>query len=48
MTSSTVWGSVSAAKGFSAACAADRIYIPMTGLAQYWSGQSPTPPSGWR
>ena len=40
VTSSTVWGSVSAAKGFSAACAADRIYIPMTGLAQYWSGQT--------
>ncbi len=39
VTSSTVWGSVSAAKGFTG-CAADRIYIPMTGLAQYWSGQT--------
>jgi RHS repeat-associated protein len=40
VTSQQVWGSVSAARGFSAACAADRIYIPMTGLAQYWSGQT--------
>ncbi|MFI7067071.1 RHS repeat-associated core domain-containing protein [Kribbella sp. NPDC050124] len=39
VTSSTVWGSVSAAKGFTG-CAADRIYIPMTGLAQYWSEQT--------
>ncbi|MEU4607437.1 DNRLRE domain-containing protein [Kribbella sp. NPDC023972] len=37
-TSIQVWGSVSAAKGFSAACAADRVYIPMTGLAQFWAG----------
>ncbi|TDO44613.1 RHS repeat-associated protein [Kribbella sp. VKM Ac-2527] len=36
-TSIQVWGSVSAAKGFSSACAADRIYIPMTGLARFWS-----------
>ncbi|WP_233712095.1 RHS repeat-associated core domain-containing protein [Kribbella turkmenica] len=36
-TSIQVWGSVSAAKGFSSACAADRIYIPMTELAQFWS-----------
>ncbi|WP_344222663.1 DNRLRE domain-containing protein [Kribbella sancticallisti] len=40
VTSSTVWGSVSAAKGFSSACAAGRISVPMTGLAQYWSGQT--------
>ncbi|MFI7064207.1 RHS repeat-associated core domain-containing protein [Kribbella sp. NPDC050124] len=39
VTSQQVWGSVSAAKGFTG-CAADRIYIPMTGLAQYWSGQT--------
>ncbi|MEU8221448.1 RHS repeat-associated core domain-containing protein [Kribbella sp. NPDC048915] len=40
VTSSTVWGSVSAAKGFSSACPADRVYVDMTGLAQYWSGQT--------
>ncbi|WP_241996612.1 RHS repeat-associated core domain-containing protein [Kribbella antiqua] len=38
VTSQQVWGSVSAAKGFSSACAADRVYVNMTGLAQYWSG----------
>ncbi|WP_432877218.1 RHS repeat-associated core domain-containing protein [Kribbella sp. CA-245084] len=42
VTSSTVWGSVSAARGFSSACAAGRISVPMTGLAQYWSGQTDT------
>ena len=42
VTSATVWGSVSAAKGFSSACAAGRISVPMTGLAQYWSGQTDT------
>ncbi|MEU8226186.1 RHS repeat-associated core domain-containing protein [Kribbella sp. NPDC048915] len=40
VTSSQVWGSVSAAKGFSSACPADRVYVDMTGLAQYWSTQT--------
>jgi large repetitive protein len=40
VTSSQIWGSVSAAKGFSSACAAGRIAVPITGLAQYWSGQT--------
>ncbi|MEV4263543.1 RHS repeat-associated core domain-containing protein [Kribbella sp. NPDC049584] len=31
---------MSTAKGFSSACAAGRISVPMTGLAQYWSGQT--------
>ncbi|WP_020388919.1 RHS repeat-associated core domain-containing protein [Kribbella catacumbae] len=45
VTSATVWGSVSTAKGFSSACAAGRIAVPMTSLAQYWSGQ-PDPTVG--
>ncbi len=40
VTSSQVWGTVSAAKGFSSACPADRVYVDMTGLAQYWAGQT--------
>ncbi len=40
VTSQQIWGTVSAAKGFSAACPADRVYVDMTGLAQYWSGQT--------
>ncbi|MEU4607481.1 hypothetical protein AB0F43_31230 [Kribbella sp. NPDC023972] len=38
VTSQQIWGSVSAAKGYSSACPADRVYVDMTGLAQYWSG----------
>jgi RHS repeat-associated protein len=33
----SVYGSVSAAKGFSSSCPGGRISIPMTGLAQAWS-----------
>ncbi|WP_241999188.1 RHS repeat-associated core domain-containing protein [Kribbella sp. VKM Ac-2500] len=42
VTSSTVWGTTSAAKGFSAACPGGRISVPMSNLAQYWSGQTDT------
>nr|WP_239062711.1 RHS repeat-associated core domain-containing protein [Streptomyces sp. SID13031] len=42
VTSQQVWGSVSAAKGFSAACPGGRIAVPMTALAQHWSGTTDT------
>ncbi|MGW5188472.1 RHS repeat-associated core domain-containing protein [Kribbella sp. NPDC004138] len=41
VTSQQIWGSVSAAKGLSG-CPADRVYVDMTGLAQYWSGRTDT------
>ncbi|WP_232828391.1 DUF6531 domain-containing protein [Kribbella monticola] len=38
----TVYGSLSAAKGFSSACPGGRIIIPMTSLARAWSNASYT------
>ncbi|GAA3537814.1 DNRLRE domain-containing protein [Kribbella ginsengisoli] len=42
VTSQQIWGSVSAAKGFSGACPGGRIAVPITELAKYWSGTTDT------